>query len=275
MKLDLHVEAQQDAKALDLLQQNCELSEDIINSCFDNGSVWLQQSANPVRIRDTAAAISAGQSLYLYCNQSTLSPCPYTPLLIEDFDSFSIWNKPSGMLSQGSKWGDHWTLYRWIEQHYWPHRKSFITHRLDRFTQGLMIVAHSEESNRLFHRMFENRQVSKTYRALVTGLIQEKQTFDITSDVQGRKAVTSIRLISHNTQTNCSVIEARPQTGRKHQIRIHLASIGHAVVNDRQYGTEPHQGDLQLQAIALQFDHPYSGQKLQINLSEKALLSDN
>ncbi len=275
LPLELHVKAQQNCKAEDLLQQTAELSADIIHSCFDNGSVWLQKFAKPIRIRDTETILTAGQQIYLYCNKSTLDPCPYVPALIKDFETFSIWNKPSGMLSQGSKWGDHWTLYRWIEQHVWPQRQSFITHRLDRFTQGLMIVAHSEECNSLLHRMFENRQVKKTYRAIVRGLIDNKQTFDIASNVQNKKAVTSIRLISQNTPSNYSVIEAKPQTGRKHQIRIHLASIGHPVLNDRQYGTEPHAGDLRLQASALEFTHPYTQQKLSINLSEKELLSGN
>jgi tRNA pseudouridine32 synthase / 23S rRNA pseudouridine746 synthase len=275
LPLELHLKAERDCIAQDLLPQTAELSADIIHSCFDNGSVWLQKSAKPARVRDRETVLTAGQQIHLYCNQSTLAPCPYVPLLIEDFETFSIWNKPSGMLSQGSKWGDHWALYRWIEQHVWPQRQSFITHRLDRFTQGLMIVAHSEECNSLLHRMFENRQVEKTYRAIVRGLIEDKQPFDIASDVQDKKAVTNIRLISHNPQSNCSVVEAKPQTGRKHQIRIHLASIGHPVLNDRQYGAEPHVGDLCLQACALQFAHPFTRQKLQINLPEKELLSAN
>lgn len=275
LPLELHVKATQDCSAQELLQQNSALSAETINLCFDNGSVWLQKSARPIRIRDADTALSSGQEIFLYCNQSTLDPCPYQPILIEDFGAFSIWDKPSGMLSQGSKWGDHWALYRWIEQHVWPERQSFITHRLDRFTQGLMIVAHSEESNALFHRMFENRQVQKTYRAVVKGIIDTEQAFDITGDVQNKNALTTIQLISRDKQTDCSVIEARPQTGRKHQIRIHLASIGHSVVNDRQYGTPPHAGDLQLQASALQFAHPYTQQKLLINLPENALLSGN
>jgi tRNA pseudouridine32 synthase / 23S rRNA pseudouridine746 synthase len=275
LPLELHLKAERDCRAQDLLQHSAELSADIIHSCFDNGSVWLQKSAKPVRIRDWKTVLTTGQQIHLYCNQSTLAPCPYVPVLIKDFETFSIWNKPSGMLSQGSKWGDHWALYRWIEQHVWSQRQSFITHRLDRFTQGLMIVAHSEECNSLLHRMFENRQVEKTYRAIVRGMIEDKQPFDIASDVQNKKAVTNISLISHNAQSNCSVIEAKPQTGRKHQIRIHLASIGHPVLNDRQYGAEPHAGDLRLQASALQFTHPYTRQKLQINLPEKELFSAN
>ncbi len=271
--LELHIKAQQNCSAQDLLKQNSDLSSEIINNCFDNGSVWLQKDSKPVRIRDTETLLTQGQEIYLYCNQSTLDPCPYQPQLVEDFDTFSIWNKPSGMLSQGSKWGDHWALYRWIEQHTLPQRKSFITHRLDRFTQGLMIVAHNEKTNSLLHRMFENREVKKTYRALVKGILEQSPEFDIQSNVQDKKASTHIQIISSHQPQDCTLIEAQPETGRKHQIRIHLASIGHPVLNDRQYGTAPHQGDLQLQASALQFAHPYTRQKLQINLPEKALLS--
>ncbi len=275
LPLELHLQVKQDCQALKLLQQHSELSADSIKTCFENGAVWLQSSANPMRTRDSNHQLKAGQQIHLYCNESTLTPCPYQPELIQDFDSFSVWNKPSGMFSQGSKWGDHWTLYRWIEQQFWPQRKCFITHRLDRYTQGLMIVAHHEECNQRLHRQFEQRQVQKIYRARVKGRIGRESPFDIHSDVQGKAALTTVQVLAYNQQTQHSLVEARPQTGRKHQIRIHLASIGHAVLNDRQYGSQPHQGDLQLQATALQFTHPYSGQKLQINLPEKALLSVN
>jgi tRNA pseudouridine32 synthase / 23S rRNA pseudouridine746 synthase len=274
LPLELHLEVKQGCRALTLLQQHSELSTDTIKTCFENGAVWLQTStANPNREHQPECLLKAGQQIHLYCNQSTLDPCPYRPELIEEFESFSIWNKPSGMFSQGSKWGDHWTLYRWIEQQFWPARKCFITHRLDRYTQGLMIVAHSDECNQRFHRLFEQRQIKKTYHALVKGLIERESAFDINSDVQGKPALTQVRVLARNEQAQLTLIEAQPETGRKHQIRIHLASIGHPIVNDRQYGVAPHLGDLQLQASGLQFAHPYTRQELQIKLQQKALLS--
>ena len=271
--LELHLTASQRCSAIQLLQQHSDLTADNINSCFDNGAVWLQQSSKASRIRDSHSKLSPGQQLHLYCNASTLQPCPYQPTLIEDFESFSIWNKPSGMLSQGSKWGDHWALYRWIEQHTWPERSCFITHRLDRYTQGLMIVAHTEACNSKLHRMFEQREVKKTYRAVVKGLIDHTQAFEISQPLQNKKALTVVRVLARNEQLNYSLIEASPETGRKHQIRIHLAQIGHPVLNDRHYGTEPHQGDLQLQATALAFRHPDSQQLIQIELPQANRLS--
>lgn len=273
LALELHVTATQRGAAKSLLQQHCDLEPEAIQACFDNGAVWIETGHKPFRIRDSKRELSRDQQIHLYCNASTLQPCPYQPTLVEDFTDFSIWNKPSGMLSQGSKWGDHWALYRWIEQHGWPDRKSYITHRLDRYTQGLMIVAHTADCNSALHRMFENHQVSKTYRAIVHGLIESSEEFEISDAIQHKRALTTIRVLEKDEQRCCTLIEALPQSGRKHQIRIHLAGIGHPILNDRQYGIAPHQGDLQLQACALAFKHPHTQQALQIQLPQTEKLS--
>lgn len=260
---------------LELLDGNSELSSQQISQCLDNGSVWLETTGKPARIYDPETPLKQGNKLHLYCNESTLSPCPYKPELVQDFESFSIWDKPSGLLSQGSKWGDHWALYRWIQQQVWPERDSFITHRLDRFTQGLMIVAHDKKVNQSFHRLFENRQVQKTYHALVNGLMDKQDDLleMVTTPIEGKPAETQIKLIERREEANQSLVELKPKTGRKHQIRIHLAELGYPVVNDRQYGQPPFEGDLKLLSSGLEFKHPLTEQKLNIELSKERLLS--
>ena len=242
--------------ALDLLDRNTELSTAQIRQCFEHGAVWLEATGKPVRLYDSGRLLQPGQKLHLYCNQSTLSSCPYSAELVADQTAFSIWNKPSGMLSQGSKWGDHWTLHRWIKQHVWPQRECLITHRLDRYTEGLIIVAHNDSINRQFHRLFENRAIQKTYRAIVFGEMPLSQVLDIDSPVDGKHAKTYIRVLDSQPDPALSLLEVIPETGRKHQIRIHLAAAGHPVLNDRLYGQEPFSGDLMLQASALKFVHP-------------------
>ncbi len=271
LRLELHVQAsEEDCPARSLLAHP-ELSPGQIETCFQHGAVWLQTRHKPRRIYDPQARINRGQQLHLYCNQSTLTPCPYQAELVQDFDSFSIWDKPAGMLSQGSKWGDHWTMQRWIKQHIWPRRDCLITHRLDRYTSGLMIVAHDEQINQKFHRAFEQREISKTYRAIVSGNMQIGDELKLTTAVDGKPASTNVRVLaSANGQ---SLLEITPETGRKHQIRIHLAGINHPLINDRQYGQPPHAGDLMLQACGLGFIHPQHGESLTIKLADDRLLS--
>jgi len=261
--------------AIELLGHYAELSQAELELCFDNGAVWLEATGKPQRIYDPATPLKKGQKIHLYCNQSTLSSCPFVAKLIADFDSFSVWNKPSGMLSQGSKWGDHWALYRWIRQHHWRERDSYITHRLDRFTQGLMIVAHDAEMNKKLHRMFEARQIQKTYRAIVQGLLAIGEQRTLSTEIEHRTAETQFRAIDQLPPANQSLLEIHPKTGRKHQIRIHLADIDHPVVNDRNYGQPPFDGDLMLQASALEFIHPQDGTPLKLELDPIDLLKLN
>ena len=259
--------------AFGLLSQQDKLSPDQIETCFKHGSVWLEMVGKPVRIYDQYTPLKPGNKLHLYCNDSTLAACPYQPQLVQDFTGFSVWVKPSGMLSQGSKWGDHWTLSQWIQHHHFTDRESFITHRLDRFTEGLMIVAHQSAINKQFHRLFEQRQIKKTYRAIVSGLMTPDESINIDTPIEQQSAVTRILVISQNSATRQSLVEINPETGRKHQIRIHLAELGHPIVNDRQYGLAPFSGDMQLQACGLEFTPPDQENLLQIRLQEDKLLA--
>lgn len=274
LPLEMHIPVVYSQQQAGEIIHNENLSQQQIIRCFENGAVWLEShNSKPVRLYDDKTVLTKGQHLHLYCNQSTLAPCPYQPELVGDFTDFSIWDKPSGMLSQGSKWGDHWTLHRWIKQHPWPARSSFITHRLDRFTQGLMIVSHTESINRHFHRLFESRDIHKTYRAIVSGLMQPGEYITIDSPIDGKKAETTVHVLAHRADPDLSLLEIKPISGRKHQLRIHLAEIGHPVVNDRQFGAPPFEGDLMLQASELDFNQPTEQNRLQIKLATEKLLT--
>jgi tRNA pseudouridine32 synthase/23S rRNA pseudouridine746 synthase len=258
--------------ARDCLLTHGELDEASLDTCFRHGAVWLQTSGKPRRLYDPQRPVKPGHKIHLYCNEFTLQTCPLQPQLVEDHTSFSVWNKPAGMYSQGSKWGDHWTLSRWIALNHWPDRECFITHRLDRYTRGLMIVAHDAACNRSLHTAFANREINKTYRAIVRGVV-EGEPRTVSLEIDQRAAVTRIIPVQCDRQHDLSLVELRPETGRKHQLRVHLAAIGHPVLNDRLHGQPPHDGDLQLQASGLEFDHPVSGKRLQLKLAERQLLA--
>ena len=259
-------------KAIDVLAHQQKLTPTELQTCFEHGAVWLETTGKPSRLYDADTRIKRGHTLHLYCNSTTLTPCPYAAHLVSDMKTFSIWDKPSGMLSQGSKWGDHWTIQHWVKQHYSAERPCLITHRLDRYTRGLIIVAHDDTINRSFHRMFAQHQIDKTYRAIVVGLMSPDKAITIDSPVHDQQALTALQVIEQDPQHNRTLVEINPKTGRKHQIRIHLADLGFPIVNDRAYGSGPFAGDLGLQASRLQFQHPETQQKLSFSLPKKDLL---
>lgn len=259
--------------AVELLANEDELSLQQILSCFENGAVWLETSGKPQRLYNPDTPLKPGHKIHCYCNSTTLTPCPFSPELVADYEGFSIWNKPSGMLCQGSKWGDHWALYRWIRQNHWPDRASFITHRLDRFTSGLVIVAHTQDCNKKFHRLFEQRLIRKTYRAIVSGLMPEGTEHMLDTDIEQKNARSLIQVIEQHQQNKQTLVSIKPETGRKHQIRIHLSGAGYPVINDRQYGPPPFSGNLMLQACALEFINPVNNSPVMISLNPEQLMS--
>lgn len=271
--LEIHLEASKDTSIESLTAEQQKFKYSDILQCLDNGAAWLTKKNKTKRIFNPETIIEAGQTLHIYCNQFTLEPCPYTPLLISDEIDFSVWLKPSGMLSQGSKFGSHWSIHRWIEQHHFKDRECFITHRLDRFTEGLILVAHNKQTNFELHRLFEARQIHKTYRAIVRGLFEIGEIVEINSQINKQDATSVATGLSQETQKNISLVEIEPKTGRKHQVRRHLSYMGHSVINDRQYGETPYTGDLMLQACGLEFNHPISGKEFKFTIPESSILT--
>ncbi|MFL2751323.1 MAG: RluA family pseudouridine synthase [Dehalococcoidia bacterium] len=146
-----------------------------------------------------------------------------------------------------------------------------IIHRLDMETSGLLVTAKNEIAHRKISQQFAERLVKKVYFALVKGIPQDsqaiidapigrspfnRQQMDIVST--GKSALTQYELVE--TYTSHSLLKVLPQTGRTHQIRVHLKSIGHSVVGDKIYGQpEPALNRQFLHASSLSFTHPDSG----------------
>jgi RluA family pseudouridine synthase len=161
-----------------------------------------------------------------------------------------------------------------------------LVHRLDRDTSGLLVVARSERAHRRLQRLMRDREIRREYVALVHGAfppaltvdrpigrdrrVRTRQAIDL-SDA-GREAVTHLRRLEDLGRF--SLVEARLDTGRTHQIRVHLESAGHPVVGDRVYGRREETLGLErqfLHAARLAFDHPVTGERIEI---ESALPAD-
>jgi 23S rRNA pseudouridine1911/1915/1917 synthase len=155
--------------------------------------------------------------------------------------------------------------------------RSGIVHRLDKDTSGLMLVARNEEAHRALSRMVKAREVVREYTALVEGNLDSRAgTIDAPLGRHRRRRTRmAIRgTASREARTHFEVIEtlpadtlvhARLETGRTHQIRVHFAAIDHPVAGDPEYGTRGRHGlERQfLHASRLEFTHPRTGKHLE------------
>lgn len=255
--------------AIDLLAEQTALSKQQLKAAMVNGAVWLESKHGIARIRRAKKQVKQGDTLHLYYDSEIQLQNTDPATLIADEGTYSIWNKPYGMYSQGSKWGDHCTIYRWAERHLEPERPAYLVHRLDRAANGLIILAHNKKTASAFVEMFKRRAVVKQYRALVEGLIID-MNLPVTIDepLDGKAAETVILETGTTDEKQTTTVLIDIKTGRKHQIRRHLSSIGHPVVGDRLYGANDTTRDLQLSSVLLRFTCPLDNRLRTYSLSE-------
>ena len=132
--------------AVELLAAESGLSKQQIKQIMHKGAVWRSRGKQAQRIRRAKSKLNVGDELSLYLDAKVLAEVPAEPQLLADEGAYSVWYKPYGMRSQGSKWGDHCALYRWVELNLQPQRPAFLVHRLDRAATGLILIAHEKKA---------------------------------------------------------------------------------------------------------------------------------
>ncbi|HHJ35308.1 MAG TPA: RluA family pseudouridine synthase [Gammaproteobacteria bacterium] len=256
---ELHITADTSGKTtLDMLSEKAPLSKQKLKTAMTKGAVWQASPVGTHRIRRAKKIIDKGDVIYLYYDEVILNTQTEDATLIADEGEYSVWDKPYGMYSQGSKWGDHCTLYRWVETHLEPERPAFPVHRLDRAASGLMLMAHSKKMAKRFSDLFKNRQIQKQYSATVEGKLDELVLpYTLSSPIDDKPALSRIITVEQSGDKASITIEI--ETGRKHQIRRHLSAAGYPIVGDRLYGSGKTDENLQLRSNYLAFKCPVSG----------------
>ena len=251
--------------AVDLLHRATGLSKQTIKSTMTRGAVWLTRGGNTQRLRRAKRTLAADDELHLYYDAKILSETPIEPMLMADVGAYSVWRKPYGLRSQGSRWGDHCTVARWAEQHLQPERPAFTVHRLDRAANGVMLVAHSKSMATALSRLFSERAMDKRYRAVVMGhLSRHLLPLRVDDPIDNKEAISEIRFLRLSADGERSLVDVRIETGRNHQIRRHLAALGHPVCGDRLHGAAAQEGvDLQLTAYLLAFHCPVNNEPVE------------
>jgi 23S rRNA pseudouridine1911/1915/1917 synthase len=151
-----------------------------------------------------------------------------------------------------------------------------VVHRIDRPTSGLLVLAKTDLANRALSAAFAAHTVEREYRAVAVGAIPEPLTID--RPIAGKRAVTHVAPL--RALAGATLLACRLETGRSHQIRIHLAGLGHPLCGDGQHGTEASRGfeprapRLALHAAVLGFIHPRTGAALRFEAALPPDLAD-
>jgi len=222
----------------------------------------------------TGLWIKSGFRIELYDLELPPSKIYELPLeVVYEDDYIAVVNKPGGISVSGNQFK---TIKNALPFNLRPSmRKNALpvfrpVHRIDSPTCGLLLIAKTAEASAHLGKQFENRKVKKRYCAVVIGALPNKGKIDM--QVDDKDAISTFELVKKTPSIRnkfLSMVHLYPETGRTHQLRIHMAGLGNPILGDKLYGTEGEilRGKgLFLCAAGLQFTHPESEEEMNISI---------
>jgi 23S rRNA pseudouridine1911/1915/1917 synthase len=233
------------------------LSRRKARAVIDLGGVFVDRT----RVKVAGRPVRAGQLIEVHVGGAIeRSEPPPAPELVFVDDHIIVADKPAGLVTAPTPESDRGDL---LDQLAARHGEVYLVHRLDLPTSGLLVFARTREANKRLGDAFARHDVDREYRAVAVGEVAP-QTVD--RPIQGKRAVTTLAVVER--LAGATLVAARLETGRTHQIRIHLAGLGHPVAGDRQHGGDaartftPRPPRLALHAAVLGFTHPATGERV-------------
>ena len=277
----INVQSDTEGQRLDLfLTSYLKMSRQKVKQLIDSGCVSI------VKQRCKASyVVQVGDCIHVMLPDDTsnpVAPVVYDPFFLYEDQDILVLNKPVGLVVHSDQ-PNVYSLVTLLQDHgvglaAVDHERPGIVHRLDKMTEGLMVIAKTIAAFDVLKQQFQQREVVKYYYAVVKGNMvddflriqqpiarhpSKRHLFRVHTN--GKDAVSEVEVLKRfNTKTLCRV---GIKTGRTHQIRVHLSSIGYPVLQDPDYGENRGGAGQLLQACLLQFKHPIFHQKMSFELS--------
>lgn len=241
------------------------LSRRQARAVIDIGGVFVDRA----RVKVAGRPVRPGQVIEVNIGGALDRAPPPVPEIVFVDDHVIVADKPAGLVTAPTPESDRGDL---LDQLTRRHGEVYLVHRLDLPTSGLLVFARTRDANKRLGDAFVRHDVDREYRAVAIGDVAP-QTLD--RPIQGKRAVTHVGAIER--LAGATLVSARLETGRSHQIRLHLAGIGHPVAGDSQHGGDaartfvPRAPRLALHAAVLGFTHPATGERVRF---ERAVPAD-
>jgi tRNA pseudouridine32 synthase / 23S rRNA pseudouridine746 synthase len=244
---------------VDVLALKSSHSKSLIKKLMLYGAVHQTYKQKRKRIRKAKTTLNLGDVVECYFDPKIPLDLEYDFVILHETKHYGIYLKPAGTLSQGTDYGDKSSIFRHVEK---LRRNAFLVNRLDKETEGLVIVAYDSRTQNFFQEMWK-KGVIKKYQAIVLGELSGKGTFDY--KINTKESTTHYECIK--TIDNKTYVDISIETGRKHQIRIHFSTAGYPVIGDPKYGKGNKNRDgLKLISYLLEFKDPHTNKMVKVSL---------
>ena len=272
MKIDTFTVEKADTLLAGLLSFFPNKSRNVLKAVLRDGQVAIDGTS----VRQFDHELRPGQRVEVCWEKKTQPQQPRSLNIVYEDKELVVINKPSGLLTVATDKEKRKTAYALLSSYVKmenPENKIFIIHRLDRETSGLLMFAKNEAIKRQIQESWTTTIDQRTYVGVVEGEVAQEEgtiiswlheskafiVYSSQNPQHGQKAITHYKKIRANK--NYSLLQINLETGRKHQIRVHMQDIGHPVVGDSKYGsTQSPLRRMGLHAQVLAFTHPKTGE---------------